>query len=147
MFVYHSKQGIHGTEKLKDTTRSPPNELVKAVLTHHKTVFLIIRWVVLLADDHEHFSSLRLTDCSNSYNGQAVCIDGVYDFLDCVAIRESREGGVHLLNAHVVEHDEGVELLCCGEMDGFGQHVHVELQVLPVLQFQRSLHALHSLCF
>ena len=110
VIVYHSKQGAHGTEQLKDTTRSSPNELVKVIFMHHKTVFLIVRWIVLLADDHEHSASLRLTDGSYSYNGQAVCIDGICYFLNRVAIRESREGEVHLLNAHVVEHDEGVKL-------------------------------------
>ena len=48
----------------------------------------------------------------------------------------------HLLHVDVVKHNVGVEGVCRGQMDGLGEDAHVELQIVPVLHFQRSLDAL-----
>lgn len=61
------------------------DEVVKSVAAHDQVVLLLVRWVVLLADDHQHFAPLRLSHVPISNNREAVHIHRVHHLLDGVS--------------------------------------------------------------
>ena len=61
------------------------DEVVKPVAAHDQVALLLVRWAVLLADDHQHFAPLRLSHVPISNNREAVHIHRVHHLLDGVS--------------------------------------------------------------